>query len=151
MKSIMDQQQTWLLRRFHGLCRKLGIGYEEKRQMIWDNFGVQSSADVDNHDLMNLCYTLEKVATNSVNEQLDKARKRLIAVIGSYLQEMGDNKNDIDRIKAIACRAAKVDTFNKISSDRLKSLYNAFLKRNRDLRSVDEVTANERLGNISMN
>lgn len=65
----------------------------------------------------------------------DVWRKRLIAAIGGYLSLKGE-RADIDRIKAVACRAAKKDDFNRITVPQLRSLYNAFCKQQNDLRSV---------------
>ena len=39
----------------------------------------------------------------------------------------------MEYVKAIACRAAKEDNFNKIPAERLTSLYNAFLNAQKDL------------------
>jgi hypothetical protein len=70
---------------------------------------------------------------------LDKARKRLIACIGGYLTAMG-SKNEIGLIKATACRAsANYMRFNDIPLDRLNSLYNAFLKRQRDIKAAQDI------------
>jgi hypothetical protein len=70
---------------------------------------------------------------------LDKARKRLIACIGGYLTAMG-SKNEIGLIKATACRASAYYTrFNDIPLDRLNSLYNAFLKRQRDIKAAQAI------------
>lgn len=65
----------------------------------------------------------------------DVWRKRLIAAIGGYLS-LKDERADIDRIKAVACRAAGKDDFNRIGMAQLRSLYNAFVKQQKDLRNV---------------
>ncbi|MDR2814653.1 MAG: hypothetical protein LBB79_08400 [Prevotellaceae bacterium] len=70
---------------------------------------------------------------------MDKLRKRLIACIGGYLTAMGRNGN-IELIKALACRASGHGKFNDIPPDRLKSLYNAFLKRQKDIKAAGEVS-----------
>ena len=69
----------------------------------------------------------------------DVWRKRLIAAIGGYLSLKGETNPGIDRIKAVACRAAKKDDFNSITAAQLRSLYNAFVKQQNDLRSVQEL------------
>lgn len=72
----------------------------------------------------------------------DKWRKRLIAAIGGYLSLKGE-RADIDRIKAVACRAAKKTDFNRIGASQLRSLYNAFCKQQNDLRNVQELEQTE--------
>lgn len=72
----------------------------------------------------------------------DVWRKRLIAAIGGYLSLKGE-RADIDRIKAVACRAAKKTDFNRIGASQLRSLYNAFCKQQNDLRNVQELEQTE--------
>ena len=76
----MDKQQKWLLRQFHTLCTRLGMTEEEKRALI-GGYGVESSKDIDNHDLMDLCHTLE-LQLNKGAKEADSLRKRVIASIG---------------------------------------------------------------------
>ena len=73
----------------------------------------------------------------------DVWRKRLIAAIGGYLSLKGETNPGLDRIKAVACRAAKKDDFNRITAAQLRSLYNSFVKQQNDLRSVQELEQTE--------
>lgn len=75
-----------------------------------------------------MCFILEKHTQRS----LDKKRKRLIAAIFAVFNKM-NKKVSIEYVKAIACRAAKAENFNQIPSGRLDSLYNSFLKAQKDL------------------
>jgi len=133
----MDKQQKWLLCRFHALCTRLGMTEEEKRALI-EGYGVESSKDIDNHDLMDLCYTLE-LQLNKGAKEADSLRKRVIASIGGWLRLMGKQHN-IDTIKSIACRASGYSNFNKIPTERLRNLYNCFLKKQRDAKAVQSIT-----------
>lgn len=63
---------------------------------------------------------------------LDKKRKRLLASIFGVFEKM-NKKPTMDYVKAIACRAAKVEDFNDIPPERLNSLYNAFINAQKDL------------------
>lgn len=68
---------------------------------------------------------------------LDAPRKKLIAAIYSHLETKG-YKSDIEYVKRVACKGAKVSRFNDIPLNSLKDLYNRF--RNKDLQaSVDEL------------
>ena len=76
----MEKQQKWLLRQFHTLCSRLRLSAEEKAAII-EGYGVESSADINNDDLMNICRALEKrLDSNAV--KLDRLRKQVIAAIG---------------------------------------------------------------------
>ena len=132
----MDKQQKWLLRQFHTLCTRLGMTEEEKRALI-EGYGVESSKDIDNHDLMNLCHTLE-LQLNKVAKEADALRKRVIAAIGGWLRLTGKSHN-IDTIKSIACRASGYSDFNKIPTERLRNLYNCFLKKQKDMDAVERI------------
>lgn len=119
---------------FHALAYRLGMSEDERRQMLLDNFGVESSADLDAHQLTDLIHTLERIA-NPELKKLDTWRKRLIAAVSGYLKDMG-RECDIYTAKRVACRAAGKDSFDNIPLDRLRSLYNAFIKRKADYESV---------------
>jgi hypothetical protein len=78
-----------------------------------------------------LTYTKMKreLTTDQFLHELDNARKRLIAVLFSFLN---DNKEPptMRYVKAVACNAAKVDDFNDIPLKQLKSLYRIFGMKN---------------------
>lgn len=62
-------------------------------------------------------------------DELDKARKRLIAVLFSFLKDNSGNAT-MQYVKAVACNAAGVSAFNDISLNKLKSLYRIFGTKN---------------------
>ena len=134
----MEKQQKWLLRQFHTLGSRLRLSAEEKAAII-EGYGVESSADINNDDLMNICRALEKrLDSNAV--KLDRLRKQVIAAIGGWLRMQGKPENIAD-IKAIACRATKSDNFNRIPPERLRNVYNAFLNKQKDSRMIDELVS----------
>lgn len=53
----MDKIHNGVLRKFHTLCSRLGLTAAEKRAIV-ESFGVESSTDIDTHDLINVCATL---------------------------------------------------------------------------------------------
>ena len=123
---------------FHTLCSRLRLSAEEKSAII-EGYGVESSADINNDDLMNICRALEKrLDSNAV--KLDRLRKQVIAAIGGWLRMQGKPENIAD-IKAIACRATKSDNFNRIPPERLRNVYNAFLNKQKDSRMIDELVS----------
>jgi hypothetical protein len=141
MKTTTEKIEKALLRKFHTLCSKLGVTEDEKRVMI-RSFGCDSSRDLSAHDLMDLCDRLDGMLHPQLME-MDRWRKRLIASIGGWLAAMGRRKNDINTIRAIACRASQKRCFNDIPLEQLRSLYSAFLKKSRDMAMVEEMTTDE--------
>jgi len=140
METTVDKQKRSLVKRFHTLLGKCGIGNDEKAVML-AQYGVESSRDLNVHELLELCTALDRLANPQLAEA-DKWRKRLIAAIGGWLKAMNKEGN-IEVIKGIACRAAGVGNFNRIGTDRLRSLYYAFQKKQKDLDFAEQLTAEE--------
>lgn len=136
--TFIEKQKTALIKKFHTLLSKGRIGNEQKLDML-SGYGVQSSKDLTVYELTELCGKLDLMINPELQES-DKLRKRLIAAIGAYRAAMGASAG-IDEIRGIACRAAQAENFNRISDDRLRSLYNAFNKMKKDLNNVRAMTA----------
>ncbi|HBX45534.1 MAG TPA: hypothetical protein DEG28_06605 [Porphyromonadaceae bacterium] len=62
-------------------------------------------------------------------EELNIARKRLIAVLFSFLKD-NKEKPTMQYVKSVACHAAKVTNFNNIPLNKLKALYRTFGTKN---------------------
>jgi len=122
----MDKQQRWLLKRFHTVCGKLGMSSDDKKEVI-AAYGCESSADLNNDDLLDLCFKLEKNLDPALAE-LDRWRKSVMKSIGVYL-EFIDRDQSADLIKAIACRATNYTDFNRIPVEQLRNVYYAFTKK----------------------
>lgn len=136
----MDKQEKYLRRRFHILLGQAGIDVEGKLDLL-SGYGAESSLELDAHQLLELCNTIEKMTRPDAAE-MDRLRKRLIAAIGAWLRVMNRDEN-IATIKGIACRASKAKSFNRISKERLTSLIYAFNKKTKDMKFVDELTSEE--------
>lgn len=134
---MTSQQQRWLLKKFHTLCTVCGLDADTKLAMI-AQYGVESSKDLDNGELTELCERLNAIA-HPEDEKRDKMRKRVIAAIGGWLRLIGKGNEGVEYIKGVACRAAGAESFNKISLERLTTIYNMMLKRQKDARRVEEV------------
>ncbi|MDX9747436.1 MAG: hypothetical protein RBT57_02945 [Paludibacter sp.] len=135
--TFIEKQKNALIKKFHVLLGQANIDNDHKLDLL-SAYGVESSKQLNVYELTELCGKLDKIVNPEVIE-LDKLRKRLIASIAGYRQSMGAPTN-IEEIKAIACRAAEVKNFNRISEQRLRSLYNAFNKMRKDLQNVRELT-----------
>lgn len=136
-KSITKQR---LITKYHTLCSKLGMSVREKREMLESNFGVTSSKELHEDELKILCNNLESTSPKKYKDELDQDRKRLIAALFSYLRFIGYSPN-IDYVKEVARKAAKVKTFNSISPNKLKQLYRIFgeMKKKKSKEWTDEV------------
>ncbi len=138
--KTMDEIHRGLLKKYHTLCTVLGLSAEEKAA-IAESYGVESSRDIDTHDLVNICAKLSAQANQKTGTgDMDKLRKRAMAAIGQYLAKSG-RKSNATVIKAIACRATGHTEFNKIPRERLRNLIGLFNNKVKDGEAVDKLTA----------
>lgn len=135
----MDKIHNGILRKFHTLCSLNGLTEDEKRAIV-SSYGVESSADIDTHDLINICASLSKRADGGKADKLDKLRKQAMASIGGYLKMVG-RESSAEIIKGIACRSTGYTAFNKIPAERLRNLYNTFRNKQKDIDAVEDVAA----------
>ena len=137
----MDEIQRGLLKRFHSLCGVLGMTYDEKCAIL-ESYGVESSRDLDQHQIIDICAKLsEQADAMNGKENTYKLRKRVFAAIGGWLRFTG-KAGSVGLIKGIACRATGYDDFNKIPRERLRNLIGLFNAKLRDAQAVgrmDEV------------
>lgn len=138
MQTFIEKQKNVLLRKFHALLGRAGVNANGKEAML-ASYGVSTSKDLTVYELTELCGKLDQQINIDASES-DRWRKRLIAAVGGYLTAMGKPCDNLLEIKAIACRAAQTDNFNRIPLERLKSLYNAFKNRENDLKEIDKIT-----------
>lgn len=142
-KELTDKNR--LIRKFHTLITINGISEDEK-QMILHSYGVDSSIQLNEHDLEEICNDLRgKTFRRDVDYTLDKPRKRVIKAIGAYLDSANAHRGKktditIDMIKAIACRAAGAIRFNAISACKLAMIYNTFCNERKSVEEVNEMT-----------
>ena len=138
MKTINnDHRKRQLLKRFHMLLNRARIDEDGKREIL-ASYGVEHASEMDCAGLADVCSKLA-VAMNPRASETDRWRKRVMASVFAYCQAM-DYKADIDKVKAIAARAAGATSFNRIPLDRLRSLYNAFNRRVKDIETVGRMT-----------
>ena len=133
MAREIEKIETKLRRAFHAICGQLGMSEEERRQMLMSNYGVDTSTALDAHQLTDLVHSLEAHNNTTYNTW----RKRLIGIIGKVLKAQGKEAT-MAYIKAVAVRAAGAKSFNSISLDRLRSLYNSFRNQLHDLENVPQ-------------
>ncbi|WP_315334147.1 hypothetical protein [Porphyromonas endodontalis] len=135
--KVMDKIHKDLLKKYHTLAGQLGMTDEEKRALL-AQYKVASSADLSQHELVDVCACLSReIERRDGHQSMDALRKRLIAVVGKYLKACGKSDVTISYIKATACRAAGIREFNRIPRERLRSLYGAFMLKLKDINRVE--------------
>jgi hypothetical protein len=133
----MDRIHRDILKKFHTLCGVLGLTADEKFAIV-ESYGVDSSRDMDTHDLIDVCAKLSAQANKKTGDETDKLRKRVMAAIGGYLRAAGKESN-ATLIKGIACRATGYDNFNRIPKERLRNLVATFNNKVKDAQAVDDI------------
>lgn len=133
----MDKIHNGVLRKFHTLCSRLGLTEAEKRAIV-ESYGVESSADIDTHDLIDVCASLAKQLEGDKGDEMDKLRKRAMAAIGGYLRKINQQSNG-EIIKGIACRSTGYESFNKIPAERLRNVYNTFRNKQKDIDAAESI------------
>ncbi len=132
---------------FYALLRLMGISMEDKRDFLMDyTDGLTDSLTVlwekypaFYHDMIRHMHgVVDQIKANAPDSEMDKLRKRLIAAIGGYLKTAA-LPDGIDYIKGMACKASGYKSFNAIPRERLRNLYNAFTKMQKDFEAVDTI------------
>lgn len=106
------------------------VSDDDRAQLVcsWTKGRTTSARELSASELNDIVEKLQ----NSDAVSPDVWRKRVIAAIYGFLGKMNKEANP-EIVKGIACRAAKIDNFNKIPVQRLISLYTAFTNMQKDL------------------
>lgn len=109
------------------MAGQAGLDKEERKEFLLQLTGKQSSKDCTYMELMEVCSMLERMINPKVKEA-DYWRKRVLRACGKYVEALGKDKNNLNYVKAVICRSAKVKTedFNRIPVNKLQALYNSF-------------------------
>jgi hypothetical protein len=136
MGKIIEKQEKELRKKLHVLKTQAGMHDDEYRCLL-SSYGVESSVDLNAHQLIDMINFLEK-QTNKSYAELDTWRKRVIASIGGYLKGQGIDGN-INMIKGIACRASGSKSFNSISKQGLINIYYAFKNKQKMQENIEKI------------
>lgn len=136
---ISSAYKKALLRKYHVICRQLGITEAEK-QAIKDSYGISSSRSLTEKQLSDLINRLLSGQDLSVGHKTKNEiwRKRVMASIGGWLRSIGKPES-ADTIKAIACRATGYTNFNKIPIARLRTIYYEFRRKSETITQTNQV------------
>jgi len=146
--TFENKEQNRLLKRFHTLLGKAGISRAGKEGLL-AGYGVESSKDLTIAQLVECCDILYGKLNPNLQE-LDKARKQLMASISEWHRATNRNNPSADYIKEIASRASKVVEFNKIPLKQLRRLIGLFNKARREHLRVTELTL-DMINHLSLN
>lgn len=138
--KTMEGIHNDLIKKYHVLCKGLGLTQEERLVML-SAYGVESSKDMDTHDLLDLIAKLNKDLNKQHKaDESDRLRKQVMAAIGNWLRSQGKYSN-ASIIKGIACRASGKEDFNKIPRERLRNLVHLFNNKVKDAETVEGITS----------
>lgn len=136
------QEKRKLIMRFHALLTAAGFDQEGKKEVL-DIFGVESSKDLTVAQLKEICNGIQKNMDN--NGKKDRLRKRVIRAVCQLCESIEsdkwldfDNERRLIYAKAIVCRVAGAENFNRIGEDRLRSIAFSFEKQVKDMDGVME-------------
>lgn len=136
---IQTAYKKSLLRKYHAVCRQLGITDAEK-QAIKDSYGVASSRSLTVEQLTSLIdRLLSGQVMSSQKTKNDIWRKRVMASVGAWLRAINKSDN-ADTIKAIVCRATGYTNFNRIPISRLRAVYYEFCNKQKTIITTKQVT-----------
>lgn len=140
MQTFIEKENKRLIKWFHTLLSDQPDS-EAAKEAILSSYGVESTKELSNSQLTEACNGLHLTLNPKLQEE-EKWRGRLMASIGAWLRAMGKKENSTI-IKGIACRAARKESFSEIKIDQLRSLYNSFNKKKKDLLTVEQMTVDE--------
>lgn len=154
LMSITHDEQKMLIRNFWVLLQKLP-GYRKeirdqmKNQIVLTHSSGRTTslskfAAMDHAAFADMLIEMHEIIKaeekGTGHVTLEAWRKRVLAAICEHLDLIGRAFNtDTDKLNLaakIACRAAMVESFDRISTTKLQAVYNAFLLKNKILKNT---------------
>lgn len=130
MNTQTTSRKSNLIKIYHSVCSLRGMDADD-RKVFLHQYGVESSSDLNEKQLSEIIEKLQ--------QEPNIWRRRVIAAVGAWLRVTGRTEN-IDIIKAIACRAAGTETFNKITVSRLRDIYHEFSRKAKTAHQIFHIT-----------
>lgn len=136
MKRTKEQNKI-----LYTLLAKNKIDLEHKADLVnaFTNGRTDKSSEMTYMECQNMIKYLKsnnnsqpQLPNQTQPQNLDKKRKQVIAAIFKYF-ELQNKEVTIDYVKGVACRAAGVISFNKITNAALTRIYNEFCKKQKVL------------------
>jgi hypothetical protein len=139
--KVQVSRKTQLIKKFHVLLSKNGLGNDAKEGML-AGYGVASTKDLNAFQLLEACRALEHNADNTqpFSSEMDKWRKRAIGAAFGVAKHLGYVITTDGAIGMVLRAAGKEYTrFNSIPQARLQAIYNGFRNNLRDFKGADKV------------
>lgn len=139
-KQMEDIHRT-IVKKWHTLASLCGLTEDDKKAVL-ASYGVQSSNDMQTHDLIDVCGSLQKqldakTGAAAHEETKDKLRKRALRCMCDYIEAKGINTTDkIAYAKQMATRAAKKTDFNRLTTSELRGVIGYFNKERETLQNA---------------
>lgn len=141
----MDDLHRKVVKKWHTLARLCGMTQDEKMAVL-QSYGVESSSDMQTHDLIDVCASLQKriddrTGASTKTSEMDKLRKRCLRCLCDYIKIKKIKTADIIKYaKQIACRAAKKEEFNRLTAAELRGIIGYFNKERNTYESTETIT-----------
>ena len=135
----MNDLHKKIIRKYHTLVRLCGLN-EDETQTILATYGVQHSSEMETHDLIDVCGALQKeldkrTGTADTAAEMDRLRKRCLRCLCAYIDARGIAVTDkINYAKQMACRAAKKQSFNRLTAAELRGVIGYFNRERETMR-----------------
>lgn len=138
MRTQIDISEKHLRTQLHAIKARLRMSDDEYRAMLHDTYKVESSTELNAHQLIDLIHTLQQHLPQ--DSELEKARRRCAASIMAWFRATGYQPEDMTAaIRATACRAAEVDNWFRIGKEKLTAIGAAFSKKAKVMENVKEM------------
>lgn len=138
MRTQIDISEKHLRTQLHAIKERLRMSDDEYRAMLHDTYKVESSTELNAHQLIDLIHTLQQHLPQ--DSELEKARRRCAASIMAWFRATGYQPEDMTAaIRATACRAAEVDNWFRIGKEKLTAIGAAFSKKAKVTENVKEM------------
>jgi len=140
----MDDLHRQTVRKYHTLCSLLGLTLDDK-EAILAGYGVDSSLNMETHDLIDVCGDLQKRLDqqSAKGETMDNLRKRCLRAICDYNRAKGTNPaNPVNYAKQMACRAGSKEDFNRLTAAELRGVIGYFNSERKAFEGARSVATN---------
>lgn len=128
MRTQIDISEKHLRTQLHAIKARLRMSDDEYRAMLHDTYKVESSTELNAHQLIDLIHTLQQHLPQ--DSELEKARRRCAASIMAWFRATGYQPEDMTAaVRATACRAAEVENWFRIGKEKLTAIGAAFSKK----------------------
>lgn len=126
-----------LIKKYHVLIGKLKMSDDDKLTLL-RQWGVESSKEMSDAQLIQLCNLLETLSHGSNDAELVKWQNWTRTMVINAAKAVGQHYSN-EYAEAILCRATGCKSFQSIPKHRLIAMYNQFKKAKADANMVHDL------------